>query len=75
MAPIKKVGMFLGACGFLCGLIAYQKYQVKLDTAAAVAEMLNLELVSVPIPIETFVAAFFCVMLVVASGSCLLSRE
>lgn len=72
---IKKIGLYLGACGILCGLIAYQKYQVKIATAAAVAEMLDLELVKVPIPIESVVSGFFCVMLVVASGSCLLQKS
>lgn len=75
MALVRKIGLFFAACGFLCGLIAYQKYQIKMETANTIAEMMNLQVVKVPIPIESIVGGFLCVMLLVAGGACIFRQE
>lgn len=75
MAQVRKIGLFFAVCGFLCGLISFQKYQIKMETAKTIAEMMNLEVVKVPIPIESIVAGFLCVMLLVAGGACMFRQE
>ena len=61
--------MIVGAA--ICGIIAYDFYQRAEQTAKALAEKLGLEMVSVGVPLETKVAGFLGVVLLVAGARCL----
>jgi len=75
MPPKRKVAFFLAACSFLCGLIAVERYQLKLRTATAVAELLGIEMVSVAVPIESTVAGFMSVTLLTAALACWFQKK
>lgn len=74
MPPLKKIGVFLAACGGLCGLIAVERYQLKRRTAATIAELIGVEMVSVEIPLESQVAGFLSVTLLTAAIACWLQK-
>jgi hypothetical protein len=63
--------MFLIVGAAICGIIAFDFYRRTEQTAQAISEKLGLELVSVGAPLETKVAGFLAVVLLVAGVRCL----
>jgi len=76
MKTQRSTGIFLIVCAALCGVIAYECYRRAVNAGQALAELIQgLELESVAIPIETKVASFFGVILLVAGVICVFSHR
>jgi len=64
--------LLLGASG-LCGLIAVEKYRSATETAKVFSDAIAIDGVDfeATVPVETWIAGFFCVLLGVAALRCL----
>ena len=68
---VRSLGIYMLACGALCGLIAWDKYYSALKTGQELARRIpEIEFVSVAIPLMSIVCGAGCVMLSVAGGIC-----
>jgi len=76
MRNSQRTGVFLIACAALCGVIAYECYRRAVVAGQAVAELIEgIEFESVAVPIETKVASFVGVTLIVAGLICVFNRS
>ena len=75
MKRLSQIGLFLIACGVLCGFVGYEVHQQQVQTAQTVAAQLNIRFESVGIATKTKIAGFLSVMLCVAGTSCLLDKK
>lgn len=71
MKHLRSIGAFMVGCGILCLVVAYDKYVTAEATAKAVTERLEgVEFEAVGVPIESTVAGFIGVTLLVAGIQC-----
>jgi len=69
---LRSLGVYMLACGALCGLIAWDKYYSVSKTGQELARRIpEIEFVSVGIPLISIVCGAGCVMLTVAGMICI----
>jgi hypothetical protein len=76
MKQLRSVGAFMIVCSILCFVVAYDRYQTNLVTAKALMNLDGfdgVEFDSVSVPMETYIAGFAGVVLLVGGFRCFLT--